>query len=229
MNLTLRAIGRGSFALGAVIAALVIVACGSSSGSSSSSSAGGTSSASASASGGRGRFGNPAQRAKLVACLKQHGVTLPSRPPGAGPGSGVPPSGSGSANGAPPAGGFGGGGQGPGFGGGGPAGNPKFRAALQACGANFGTRVSPAARKAQITKFVTCVNQHGYELPKPNLSGKGAVFPAKIQSDPKFQTASRACASLLRPPAGAAGGSGSGAGGSGGGGSGGGGPSASNA
>jgi hypothetical protein len=196
-----------------VTTALVIAACGSSSGSSSSSSAAAGSSTSAAAGAGRGRFGNPAQRAKLIACLKQHGVTLPSRPPGGGPpagsGSGAPPSGSGSANGAPPAGGAGGGGRGF-FGGGGPGANPKVRTALQACGANFGGRANPAARKAQVTKFVTCVSQHGYQLPKPNLSGNGAVFPSKIQSDPAFQKASRACASLLRPP-GAGGGPGGGA------------------
>jgi hypothetical protein len=213
MSLKARAVHRGSFALGAVIAALVIAACGSSSSTTSSSAAGTKSSASATT--GRGRFGNPAQRAKLVACLKQHGVTLPARPSGGGPptgsGSGAPPAGSG----APPAGGFGAGGRRGFFGGGGAGANPKFRAALQACGANFGGgRFNAAARKAQITKFVTCVSQHGYKLPAPNLSGKGSVFPANIQSNAKFQKASRACASVLRP-AGAAGGPGSAAGGGG--------------
>ncbi len=201
MNLRATAVHRGSFALGAVIAALVIVACGSSSSTSSTAAAGKSSAAST----GRGRFGNPAQRAKLVACLKQHGVTLPARPAGGGP-----PAGSGS--GAPPAGGFGSGRRPGFFGGGGRAGaNPKFRAALQACGANFGGRFNAAARKAQITKFVTCVNQHGYKLPAPNFSGKGSVFPAKIESNVNFQKASRACASVLRP-AGGPGGSGAGAG-----------------
>jgi hypothetical protein len=198
MNLRARAVRNGAFALGAMTTALVIMACGSSSGSSSSSAAGAASSSSgsASASAGGGRFGTPAQRAKLAACLKQRGVTLPSRPPGGGP-----PSGSGS--GTPPAGGPGGGRGG--FFGGGPGGNPKLRAAMQACGVNFGGRVNAAARKAQVTRFVTCVNQHGYQLPKPNLSGKGSVFPSRIQSAPAFQKASRACATLLRPPAGAPG------------------------
>ncbi len=47
--------------------------------------------------------------------------------------------------------------------------------------------------------YVACVRQHGYNLPKPNFSGKGPVFPANIRSNPKFQTASKACQSLLIP------------------------------
>jgi hypothetical protein len=215
-------IRRGSFALGAVIAALTIAACGSSSSSSSSASSSSSGTAAASTGGAgsrRGFFGDPAQRAKLTACLKQHGVTLPTRPPvpqGSGaPGSSGSSSGSGTTpGGAPPGSGSGrprffggGGGSGRGFfggGGGGFAGNPKVRAALKACGANFRTRgrFNPAARKAAINKFITCVRQHGYNLPNPNFSGHGAVFPSKIQSDPKFQAASKACASLLRPPGG---------------------------
>jgi len=46
---------------------------------------------------------------------------------------------------------------------------------------------------------MTCVRQHGYSLPKPNFSGKGAVFPASVQSNPKFKSANRTCQSLLRP------------------------------
>ena len=47
---------------------------------------------------------------------------------------------------------------------------------------------------------MTCVRQHGYNLPNPNFSGKGPVFPANIQNNAKFQAASRACQSLLVPP-----------------------------
>jgi hypothetical protein len=92
----------------------------------------------------------------------------------------------------------------PGFFGGsaGATANPKVRAALQACGANFraGGRINPAARKAAVAKFATCVSQHGYKLPKPNFSGQGPVYSPSIQSDAKFQAASKACAGLLRPP-----------------------------
>ena len=208
MKMSVHLIRRGAFVLGALAATMAIVACGSSSTTSSSASAAANASSptssgsvAGSGSGRRGFFGNPAQRAKLVSCLKQHGVTLPPRPPGGGP-----PSGSGSSSGSSTTPGGGPGGSGRGFfgGGTGPRANPKFRAALQACGVNFrpgaGGRFNPAARKAAINKFVTCVAQHGYKLPKPNFSGKGSVFPRNIESNPKFQAASKACAGDLRPP-----------------------------
>ena len=187
----------------------LIAACGSASGSNGSSSASSSSTtASAAAGGGAPGAANPARRAALVSCLKQHGVTLPSRPAGAGGG---------------PPGGASGGGTGTGttatngtgttrrrgflFGGGGEAfaNNPKLRAALQACGARFGFgagggRFRGRLSRANITKYVTCVRQHGYNLPNPNFSGKGPVFPANIQNNAKFQAASRACQSLLIPP-----------------------------
>ena len=92
------------------------------------------------------------------------------------------------------------------FGGGGAfANNPKLRAAFQACGARFGFGAGGQGfrgrlSRANITKYVTCVRQHGYNLPSPNFSGKGPVFPANIRSNAKFQAASRACQSLLVPP-----------------------------
>ena len=177
----------------AALAALCLAACGSSSNTSSTSS---NSAASAAASGG-GR--NRAARTKLVACLKAHGVTLPARRPGAGGGYGGPPPGSGGA-GAPGARGYGGGG--PGFFGGGGAGrfsNPKFRAAFQACGGRaFGGARRAQFSKTAITKFVACVKQHGYTLPKPNFSG-GPIFPVSVERNATFQAASKSCASLLRP------------------------------
>ncbi|HET9721395.1 MAG TPA: hypothetical protein VFP55_15050 [Solirubrobacteraceae bacterium] len=117
--------------------------------------------------------------ASKLACLKQHGVTLPARRPGSGAGGGF------------------GRGRGPG--------NSKFRAAFKACGGGFG-RFRPGAggvprrtfSAATLERFVTCVRNHGYTLPKPNTSG-GPVFPRSIESSTKFQAAARACASLLRP------------------------------
>jgi hypothetical protein len=178
----------------------LIAACGSA-GSASSSSSTGTTTASAAAGDGSPGGANPARRAALVACLKQHGVTLPARPPGAG--GGAPGGGTGTGTtgtgtngtGTTPRRGF--------FGGGGFAGNPKIRAALQACGARFGFgggRFRGTLARANVTKYVTCVRQHGYNLPNPNFSGKGPVFPANIRSNAKFQAASRACQSLLVPP-----------------------------
>ncbi len=169
--------------LAAVAITLALAACGSSSTSSSSSSA-----SAAAASG-----GTSATRTKFTACLKAHGVTLPSfhRPTG-GYGYGY---------------GYGGGG---GFGGGGPGGagsrfaNPKFQAAIKACGGGafagrFGGGRRFAFNHAAVTKFAACVRSHGFNLPAPNFTGKGPVFPASIEKNAKFQTASKACASDLRP------------------------------
>jgi hypothetical protein len=186
-----RSRGLATLAILATVA-VCVAACGSSSSSSSSSS----STAAASAGGTR-------TRAKLAACLKQHGVTLPSRPAG-----GRPPAGGGSGYGPPPGGGagfFGGGGRGRA---GGRAGNPKFRAAFQACGATAGFRGRAGGGRfrptqAAITKFASCVKQHGYTLPKANLTGKGAVYPASIERNAKFESAARACQSALRPAGGA--------------------------
>jgi hypothetical protein len=184
----------------------LIAACGSASSSSNTA----TSTTASAAAGGAGAP-DASRRAALAACLKQHGVTLPARPPGAvnGPppgsrssgGSGTGTNGTGTngtgTNGAgttPRRGFFGGGG---GF-----AANPKLRAAFQACGARFGFgggRRFHLSRSA-ITKYVTCVRQHGYNLPNPNFSGKGPVFPSNIRKNAKFQAASRACQSLLASP-----------------------------
>lgn len=182
----------------------MIAACGSSSSSTTSGSSGSSTSTTASAAAGGGGP-NSTRRAALVACLKQHGVTLPSRPAGAPPG------------GAPGSGGSSGSGTGTGtgttsrrgfFGGGGAfANNPKMQAAFKACGANFGFRGGGgrfAGRLSHtvITKYVACVRQHGYNLPTPNFSGKGSIFPANIRTNAKFQAASRACQSILVPPGG---------------------------
>jgi hypothetical protein len=187
--------------LAVAVAALCLAACGSSSTGSSSAAASASSSSSSSGSGSGSGF----NRTKIASCLKAHGVTLPTRPAGAGrrrPGSGG-------------GGGFFGGGEGGGAAGGGAPGgrfaNPKFQAALKACGgANFTGRRRFTFSHANIEKFIACVKQHGYNLPAPNYSGKGGIFPTSIEKSAKFQAASKACASDLRPsgapPGGGAGG-----------------------
>jgi hypothetical protein len=193
--------------LACLAAAGLLAACGSSASSSSSGSGSGSS---AQTDAGSGARGFAVQRAKLESCLKQHGVTLPPRPrgrqftPGSGQGGGGSSGGQGG-SGAPPTSGSGGP-PGGGFGGGGFSGrlrsNPKLQAAFKACASDFprgGFTFRGAARKAAVAKFVTCVREHGYDLPKPNFSGRGPVFPSNIQSDPKFRTASRSCAKLLVP------------------------------
>lgn len=176
----------------AIAAGGLIAACGSASSSSSSSSTSSTTStAAASASN-----SNPsARRAQLVACLKSHGVTLPSRPAGSGGGSAGSGTGTTGTGTTPRRFFFGGGG---GF-----AANPKVRAALQACGgANFrgGQGFRGQISHTRIDNYVACVRKNGYDMPNPNFSGKGPIFPANIQSNPKFQAASKKCQSLLIRP-----------------------------
>lgn len=183
---------RATVALLVLVASALLSACGSSSSSSTTSAAAAGSNTTASGT-------STASRTAFRDCLKAHGVTLPNRrpatgtrPPGGTPGAGGTPPGifgaGGGGNGGPRAGGF-------------AARNPKLAAALKACG---GGRFLGAGRRfrlsrAAITKFVTCVRQHGYNLPAPNFSGKGPVFPANIRSNPKFVSASKACANLLVP------------------------------
>jgi hypothetical protein len=172
--------------------------CGSSSSNSNSASSSTSSSASTAA-------GAHTSRTALATCLRQHGINFPAAAgPGAGgapagaagTGSGSPPAGT-QPSGSPPA-----GGPPSGFPGG--ANNSKFQAALRACGARLPRGRRPAAfSRHTIQKYVTCVRQHGYNLPNPNLSGHGGVFPSNIRSSAKFQAASKSCqGTLAAPPAG---------------------------
>jgi hypothetical protein len=80
-----------------------------------------------------------------------------------------------------------------------------MRAAFQACGARLGFGAGGRGFRGRIShteinNFVTCVKQHGYNLPAPNFSGNGPIFPRSIETNAKFQAASRACAHLLTAP-----------------------------
>ncbi len=178
----------GGACLLALIALLALAGCGSSGGS--------TSSSTTTTSGFASKGGTPfaSKNPKLVACLKEHGVELPS--PGA---SGGPPA----SPGAPPN-----------FGGGAPGGKPnaKMREAFEKCGMNKfpagqGRPPGPpnansATFRKSLTEYVACVRKNGYDLPEPNLSGKGTVFnSSKVnQEDPKFKAASAKCANLIHMP-----------------------------
>ena len=184
--------------LAMALVAACVAACGSSTSSSTA-----TSSAAASGSGSAARGSASAagfNRSKIAACLKAHGVTLPSRPAGAHP----PGSGSGSTSGSS-SGSSSGGHRGFFFGGGAGAGrgfanNPKLRAAFEACGGGRGFSGHRfTLSHAAVAKFVACVKAHGYKLPAPNFSGKGPIFPASIEKNAKFQSAARACQADLRP------------------------------
>lgn len=161
-------------ALAALATAAALAACGGASGKTT------TSPAAASA-------GGSASRTTRAACLRQHGITIPTgsrAASGAGvSGGGGPPSGA-------PSGGL------PGAG----AGGGKFQAAIKACGGNLPGRPPGAGLPRQaISKYVSCVRGHGYQLPQPNFSGNGSVFPASVRSSKKFQAASKSCQSLLTP------------------------------
>lgn len=180
---------RAAVAVAAVAASCLVAACGSSSSSSSTTkSASASASASASTTGGGTGFNRTAFRT----CLEQHGVKLSTPPAGSAPSGG---------------GGFNGGGF---FGGGGGAGgqfrsNPKFQAAFKACGGRAFRGGAPGAARFRIShtaidNFVACVRTHGFpQMPSPNFSGTGSVFPANIRTNSKFQAASRQCASILIP------------------------------
>lgn len=186
------------------LVALVAAGCGSSSNAGS-----GSTSTQANASAG----GN--NRQQIADCLKKQGVTLPQRRPGT-----RPPNGGGNGGGG---GGFFFGGGGGGAGASGPQGAnsgrfAKIQAALKKCGikpqrtfGGGGFRANSARYRTALTKFAACVRKNGYDLPKPNTSGKGPVFDAsKVnRNDPKFKAAVQKCQSdlqALRPRAGAGGG-----------------------
>lgn len=115
-------------------------------------------------------------------CVEGKDVTIPS--PGAG---GQPPSGG------PPAAGA----NGQDF--------QNLQQALKDCGVSLpngpqgGGNFDPSAVREQISQYVACVRQNGYDLPNPNTSGNGPVFDSsKVnQNDPKFKAASAKCQNLL--------------------------------
>jgi hypothetical protein len=190
----------------------------------------------AGATGGTGAF--TARRTALAACLEKAGITLPSRGfggrrrfggTGATGASGRPPffggTGATGASGRPRFFGATGasGARGPGFFGGGGGGafanNPKEAQAFQKCLASvgfggFGGRrpgsfVARGTReRTAITSYVACMKSHGVDLPKPNFSGHGSIFPGSInRNTTAFRNANTACQHLLTflPPSGATG------------------------
>lgn len=185
----------------AIIAAVCIAACGGSSANTASTSRTPSSTASAAAA---------TSRTALAACLKKHGVTLPSggfhRPSNTGtaPSGGTPPSGGAlgggvAGGGHPGAAGFGAGG----FGGG----NSKLRTALKDCGASFGTGtpggrfaggVAPKISTKVLDSYVACIREHGdTAMPEPYASSKTTPFPASAQTSAAFKTANAKCQSII--------------------------------
>ncbi|MCW2993448.1 MAG: hypothetical protein JWQ18_943 [Conexibacter sp.] len=187
-------------------ASVALVACGSSS---SGSSSAGTGTTSTTAAGGN----QSAAFQKFQDCLKQNGVTLPSRGQrqgGAGRGYGPPPGAGTGTNATPPAGGTGtppagAPGAGAGFG----ANNPKMAAAMKACaklrpqGLGAGRRTGGAGAQQSIkafTPYLTCLKAKGLDVKVSD--GFNALRNLK-QSDPKVQAALKSCQSKIpaRPTA----------------------------
>jgi len=188
-------------------ACVAVAACGSSSpaATTSSRSAATTATTSTTSTAPAGATAFAARRAKLDACLKAHGVKIPARPPGASrPNGGYPGYGGGRpySGGFRPYGGAGGGVPGGRFFG---NANSKTAKAFQACASQIGfaqgqfRRARVRYTKATLDSFTACVKKHGYTLPKPNTSGTGPVFPARIQGNKQFQAAAKNCVGILRP------------------------------
>jgi hypothetical protein len=131
----------------------------------------------------------PGRFAALRECLQKNGITLPKRTPGQAPGAG-------------------------GFLGGGPTlpagvSRAQYEAAIKKCGGlprfprgGFrGPRIkfnSPAI-KAALVKFAACLRANGVNAPEPNTSGTGPIFNTKglNTSSATFRTAESKCRSDL--------------------------------
>jgi hypothetical protein len=200
----------------AVLAALVVTACGGSSPASSSTTpAPAANVAATNPSGATGATG-ATRRTALAACLQRNGVTLPAgfgqRRFGASGASGLAGRRFFGATGASGVAGrrfFGAtGASGPR--GGAFARNSGFAAAIAKCGGlaagrfgaggppRTGFSASSAQDKTEVVAFVACMKTHGVTLPTPNFSGTGSVFGTKVnQSAPAFVTAYAKCRGVL--------------------------------
>ena len=215
----------------AILAVVVLAACGGSSPTttttttSSSAAANAAPSSNTPAPAAAGQFA--ATRAKLAACLKKYGVTLPSfggagRFAGATGGAGALPRRFGLTGatgrrflGGTGARGFPGTGRFPA--GGGFASNPAYAKAFAKCGGfggfaggRFGATGAggfhppgvSAQYQAEIIRYAACMKTAGVTLPKPNFSGRGFVFGTSVnQRSAVFVAANAKCKQLLTPTA----------------------------
>jgi hypothetical protein len=191
---------------------LTLAACGGSSGGGGAASTTGTNS---STQGGQANGGGTqsADFQKFQQCLKDNGVTLPSRGQG-GPGgsNAAPPNTAGGSTTAPPTGTppQGGGYGGPGAGGfGGQNADPRTQKAMRACakyrpsgGFRGGNgNGAPQQNIRAFTAYLTCLRDQGLDVKVSD--GFNALRGLK-QTDPKVQAAFKACQSKLPQRAGAA-------------------------
>ena len=174
--------GGRAFAALALTGALAVgvSACGSSSSASSSAVAGTAVSTSSS------RY---TARLAYAKCMRNHGVNVPDP----------------SANGGPAGGGGGGGGGFRAL-----RDSPNFPKASQACAslrakAFAFANVSPAQRaqfQQELVKFATCMRRRNIDIPDPSTTGGGGFgifrqIPSSERNSPAFQTALKACSSVL--------------------------------
>ena len=174
--------GGRTFAALALTGALAVgvSACGSSSSASSSAVAGTAVSTSSS------RY---TARLAYAKCMRANGVNVPDPSPNGGPAGG-------------------------GGGGGGAfrtlRNSPNFQAASQACAslrakAFAFANTSPAQRaqfQQELVKFATCMRSHNIDIPDPSITGGGGFgilrqIPSSERNSPAFQTALKACSSIL--------------------------------
>jgi hypothetical protein len=78
----------------------------------------------------------------------------------------------------------------------------RIKAQLRDCGARSVRTISGFVPSGTAVKmldaYVACVAKHGYKLPRPNVSGKGPVFPAGTDHIRKYRQASNSCLSIVR-------------------------------
>jgi len=204
----------GVAALGLLLAGLLLAACGSSSSTSSTTAASAGASASTGSAPGTGPGGFAGRFKAVRECLAKDGITLPARKPGQNNGG---PGGAGGLLGGSP--GTSTGSQKL------PAGvsRTKFDEAIKKCGGTGqfgggfkrrGSLLQNPAYRAALTRFASCMKENGVNVPAPNTSGTGPIFSTKglNTSSASFRSAEAKCYSILRsavrPPAGAAPGSG---------------------
>jgi hypothetical protein len=177
---------------GLLLACLGLAACGgSSSTTSTSTNASATTPRGATGAGATGP--REARFKALRECLQKNGITLPQRPSGQRGGPPGGPSG--------PRGFLGGGAGGPQL----PSGvsRAQFQAAITKCGggafAGRGSRLKSPAYLAALTKFATCMREHGVNVPTPNTSGNGPIFSTKgiDTASAQFRAAELKCRSDL--------------------------------
>jgi hypothetical protein len=180
----------------ALLAGLLLTACGGSS-KSSSSTASATSATKTANGTPRGQFGT--RGAALRTCLQKNGITLPQRKPGQ--------QGQGKGKGGP-------------FGAGGAGGGlqlPKgvtraqLQAAFKKCGGGSfrggGRALAGPGGAQRFAKFSACMRKNGVNLPAPNTSGKGPIFNTKgiDTKSAAFKAADAKCVRELVPNGGSGG------------------------